>query len=209
MRRTGDGVRNPNDDDEGADSPVEGQESVQAFCISGSGPNDSTLEADLNIWSTCFLISTERQHSDISSIEQIEAVFPFFPVLHRIFATRPNVVPICATTALRPRGQETVWYQPPTATPPQPITNDLINPVLRTAQASPPALPPPRSFGDDITDVINTAPPASQPVPNTEKNVRPAKPSSYSQEAIQKAHKNLTKVSGKHTIGETLHEMQV
>jgi len=59
LRRTGDGVGNPNDDDKGADSPVEGQESVQAFCISGSGPNDSTLEADLNIWSTCFPISTE------------------------------------------------------------------------------------------------------------------------------------------------------
>ena len=30
-----------------------------------------------------------------------------------IFASQPNVTPICITTALGPNGCSTVWYQPP------------------------------------------------------------------------------------------------
>src|ERR1700679_4318453 len=45
-------------------------------------------------------------------IEQIERDFKFFPHLHQIFASRPNVTPIVITTALGPQGRKTVWYQP-------------------------------------------------------------------------------------------------
>jgi hypothetical protein len=45
--------------------------------------------------------------------EEIERAFPFFPRRHAIFASRPNVTPICITTALGPSGRSTVWYQPP------------------------------------------------------------------------------------------------
>ncbi|KAF8811399.1 hypothetical protein BYT27DRAFT_7278312, partial [Phlegmacium glaucopus] len=45
--------------------------------------------------------------------EEIEKEFPFFPTLHRIWASHPNVTPIVITTALGPQGSKTVWYQPP------------------------------------------------------------------------------------------------
>ncbi|KIK00664.1 hypothetical protein K443DRAFT_132596 [Laccaria amethystina LaAM-08-1] len=45
--------------------------------------------------------------------EEIEEDFPFFPTLHCIWASHPNVTPIVITTALGPQGSKTVWYQPP------------------------------------------------------------------------------------------------
>lgn len=49
----------------------------------------------------------------IPFLEKIEEEFQFFPRLHAIFASRPNVTPIVITTALGPQGQKTIWYQPP------------------------------------------------------------------------------------------------
>src|SRR5882762_6598799 len=46
-------------------------------------------------------------------LEQIERQFPFFPRLHAIMASRPNVTPIAVTTGVGPNGCKTVYYQDP------------------------------------------------------------------------------------------------
>jgi hypothetical protein len=46
-------------------------------------------------------------------IEQIVEDFEFFPALHAIMATRPNVTPICVTTGVGPHGSETLLIQEP------------------------------------------------------------------------------------------------
>ena len=33
--------------------------------------------------------------------------------MHRMFGSRPNVVPVVVTTGVGPAGSETVWHQPP------------------------------------------------------------------------------------------------
>ncbi|KAG5649710.1 hypothetical protein H0H81_002402 [Sphagnurus paluster] len=79
--------------------------------------------------------------------------FPFFPVLHRMFGARPNVVPILVSAGVRPNGGQTIWYQPPDdsvidpalCSSPQPITPPNLlqtpipsSPVTPTPQACPP-----------------------------------------------------------------------
>ncbi|KAF8233039.1 hypothetical protein L208DRAFT_1422999 [Tricholoma matsutake] len=44
---------------------------------------------------------------------EIEEEFPFFPTLHHIWASHPNVTPIIITTVLSLQGLKTVLYQPP------------------------------------------------------------------------------------------------
>ncbi|KAJ7740346.1 hypothetical protein B0H16DRAFT_1424231 [Mycena metata] len=66
-----------------------------AFYIPSSGPDCTTVPPAVNIW------------------QQIKKEFKFFPRLHTIFATRPNVTPVAITTGLGPNGPNTVFYQPP------------------------------------------------------------------------------------------------
>ncbi|KAF8802707.1 hypothetical protein BYT27DRAFT_7215209 [Phlegmacium glaucopus] len=80
------------------DSQSENHEETLAYYIPGSGPNNSTLAQAVNLW------------------RQIGREFIFFPTLHRIFATQPNVTPIAITMALGPHGQKTIWFQPPNNT---------------------------------------------------------------------------------------------
>ena len=89
--------------------------------------------------------------------EQIEQEFPFFPTLHHIFASRPNVTPIVITTALRPQGQKTVWYQPPDNNSTD--NNSNIDPeLLKESVPSAAGHPTPQqewSFGHDASGFVN------------------------------------------------------
>jgi hypothetical protein len=58
----------------------------------------------------------------------MEKAFPFFPCLHAILASCPNVTPICITTPLGPNGHSTVWYQPP---------DHVIDPQLLASSTAP------------------------------------------------------------------------
>jgi hypothetical protein len=137
--------------------------------------------------------------------EEIETAFPFFPRLHAIFASRPNVTPICITTALGPNGRSTVWYQPP---------DHLIDPQL-LALSSPAPVPseipqtnsqipiatPSRVFGSNM---VNEAVPTSQPPPtptlrpgieNNPVQTRTPKPSTFSNDILAKARPPLSSSS--------------
>lgn len=80
-------------------------------------------------------------------IGEIEREFIFFPTLHRIFASRPNVTPVVITTGVGPQGPKTVWIQPPG-------DNNNIDPVLlnedRLRMAA--SQPRERAFGNDVVN---------------------------------------------------------
>ncbi|KIN95628.1 hypothetical protein M404DRAFT_117570, partial [Pisolithus tinctorius Marx 270] len=81
---------------EGVKSPGEEETSDEFFdCyIPASGP-DWTMTAEArSIW------------------DEIIEVFPFFPVLHHIFSSCPNVTPIILVTGVGPHGKKTIHVQP-------------------------------------------------------------------------------------------------
>src|SRR5258707_1149738 len=98
----------------------------------------------------CAFCFVNRIYTSIKLIEEIEKDFPFFPTLHRILATRPNVNPIVVTTALGPQGMKTVWHQHPNGS----IPDELIDPVLLAQSRAPDgplAIPATtRTFGGNV-----------------------------------------------------------
>jgi hypothetical protein len=155
---------------------------------------------------------SQDHHYLWSCLEEIERVFPFFPCLHRIFATCPNVIPICVTTALGLTGRSTVWYQPPTQSQPQTVGDDVIDPELRALSARPAPTQPACAFGMDVTVGLNTTmvqPAHSQPSTDmTPVTPRPPKPSLYAHEAIEKPHASISKVPTKRMLADTLMDIQ-
>lgn len=121
---------------------------------------------------------------------EIEADCPFFPFLHRIFASRPNVTPIVLTTGVGPHGTKTVWHQPPPVLP-----SEDQPPSLSVSLPS-----PERAFGDDSTAALNVQPPVTPP--------RAPKPSSMAHESVAKSQKPISKLPQKRSLGDTLLEIQ-
>ncbi|KAH9971582.1 hypothetical protein BGW80DRAFT_1460533 [Lactifluus volemus] len=187
LHQTGEGVDNNNGS--------QGSEETLSFYIMGDGPCVKTPPHAVNIW------------------KQIEQEFPFFPTLHRIFASRPNVTPIVVTTALGPQGQKTVWYQPPD-------DNSNIDPELLKESVPPAAghLMPQRecSFGNYASGFVNTDPPSPEPASqavNIKKSATPGpqrgpKPSMVSRDAMENARKAVAKLPQKRSIADTLMEIQ-
>lgn len=146
--------------------------------------------------------------ANITITEEIEKDFPFFPTLHRILATRPNVNPIVVTTALGPQGMKTVWYQPPNGS----IPDDLIDPVLlaQSHTSNTPAPAPARSFGGNVTNTVAQGSQASSVVsqaPSTGGNRAP-KSSTASREALESARQLISKVPKKRSLGDTMLQIQ-
>ena len=89
-------------------------------------------------------------------IEEIEAKFKFFPRLHSIFASHPNITPIVLTTTLGPHGRRTVWLQPPddngTSSSDAHLSPGPPSPIPASSSS-------PRAFGHDITGaIVNSMP---------------------------------------------------
>jgi hypothetical protein len=74
-----------------------------------------------------FLLFRSNFNLTLILIEQIKRDFKFFPRLHKIFASRPNVTPIVVITALGPQGRKTVWYQPPDDAPTSNVANSTVS----------------------------------------------------------------------------------
>lgn len=135
--------------------------------------------------------------------EQIEKAFPFFPRLHNIFATGPNVNPICATTALGPQGQSTTWYQPPV----QSITDDMIDPELLHQHSPSPTI-------DDVPTVNVPACDFALEMPQPTQAATPAqnklpKSSSFFHDALQRACASISSIpKKKQTVVDTLIDLQ-
>lgn len=196
LQQTGGGL-----DDENLENS---QNEQLKYYIPGEGPDESTPRDALNLWRMYFLLFRSNFNLTLILIEQIERDFKFFPRLHKIFTSRPNVTPIVITTALGPQGRKTVWYQPPDDAPTS-STNRL---------PSTPTHSPSRVFGTDVTqNIVNETPVLSQLMPATlpplDSSARRApKSSGVSREAIEKARSYIEKVPQKRTLLNTLVELQ-
>ncbi|KAF8953368.1 hypothetical protein BDZ97DRAFT_1929729 [Flammula alnicola] len=159
-----------------------------------------------------FALDPSMVHDHVK--KQIEKEFVFFPMLHCIFASCPNVTPIIVTTALGLQGQKTVWYQPPD-------DNGNIDPKLLKESVTLTAghLTPQRewSFGNDAAAIVNAnvqgPKPASQGMENIDKSKTPGpqrglKPSSASHDAFENSRKVVTKLPQKRSLADTLMEIQ-
>jgi hypothetical protein len=151
-------------------------------------------------------------------IEQITAEFEFFPRMHAMLASRPNVNPPAITTGVGPHGRNTVFIQPPegvsnesSADDDGSVTgddttfqqyrtlldalNNAPKPTVPAARPLSPAHSPPNS------------PTHSQPA-NDKENVPPSTPrnaaSSLAKTLLDKAKSTIRKAPPKPTLEESL-----
>ena len=94
------------------------------------------------------------------AIEEICKSFPFFPNLHRLLSSKPNMRPPAITTGVGPRGRQVVHLRPPkrpldsvVSTQDSTLDPDVIDPTLVRAddtftQSDVPSSSPPNTVSD-------------------------------------------------------------
>ncbi|KAG1881285.1 hypothetical protein F4604DRAFT_1922298 [Suillus subluteus] len=201
LRTTGKGVHG---------SDVEDNPSENEFfdCyVPAGGPDSMTTTKTKSIW------------------DEIVAKFPFFPVLHQILSSRPNITPIAVTTGVGPHGKKTLHFQPPSDnkdddippfTPSQHMQMQSLHDILTAAVPRRELSPSFESSQDPfVLDTLNNdiryddgekenAPPPSQVTPAR----RPPKPSSMSQDILERVKQCIAKVPKKRGMEEVLVELQ-
>ncbi|KAG2746063.1 hypothetical protein P692DRAFT_20741130, partial [Suillus brevipes Sb2] len=147
------------------------------------------------------------------SPNEIVNEFQFFPVLHRILSSRPNVTPIVITTGTGPHGKKTVHFQAPSDD-----EGDEVGFLTEAnCHASSPSFESPfefpsKSFHDPSQSLYDSddkenAPPLSQPI-LTPLGKKPPKALSLSQSSVEKVRHCIFKVPKKRSLDETLMDMQ-
>jgi hypothetical protein len=135
-------------------------------------------------------------------LEQIEQQFPFFPRLHAIMASRPNVTPITVTTGVGSNGHKTIYYQDPN----EGVSGVFSEPVDTTRQYQTflAALEGEHAHRQqvvlEVPDKENQAP--SPPA------ITPSVAKMAATNLLLKAKASIRKVAPKPTLEETLMEMQ-
>ncbi|KAG1846544.1 hypothetical protein F4604DRAFT_1594956, partial [Suillus subluteus] len=171
--------------------------------VPARGPDDTTTLRARSIW------------------DEIEKVCVFFPVLHQIFSSHPNVTPIAITTGVGPHSKKTVHFQAPSddegdtgieimldqQTQMQSLHHALQVEATRCAN-SPSFESSFDIFYHDEDDKENAPPPSSQPI-STPVAKRPPKASLFSQSSIKRAKQRISKVPKKCSLDETLIDMQM
>lgn len=93
------------------------------------------------------------------TVDEICKSFPFFPNLHRLLSSKPNMRPPAITTGVGPRGRQVVHLRPPkrpldsvVSTQDSAFDPDVIDPTLRAdsafTQSDTPSSSPPRAVSD-------------------------------------------------------------
>jgi hypothetical protein len=95
--------------------------------------------------------------------------FPYFPELHRLFSTRPNITPIAVTTGVGPDGHRTTHYQAPDNIGEGLWPEPVIDPELLALEAP---VPPP-------------VPPQAQPVLGSSKQIKIGYPFVLDMQVVQ------------------------
>ena len=150
----------------------------------------------------------------MDAIEQIKKDFCYFPELHQLWATCPNVNPPAITTGVGPQGRSTLYIQP--------LDNSNIDPALQD---------PPVNFSHSFsTNTTNTVPQAPLPAPFTQSNTLPSTPTSclssqprmgnenetpsvshpksYLDEALVNTHTSMKKIPQKRSFEDCIIELQ-
>ncbi|KAH9480938.1 hypothetical protein JR316_0007545 [Psilocybe cubensis] len=177
LRQTGEGLNN---------TESESTEELLDYYVPPEGPDESTPTRIVNIW------------------QQIEREFEFFPRLHNLYATRPNVTPIVITTAVGPQGRKTVWYQPPSPTDVEPIgpCSNSVEQTINLEQSLDEATQP-----SQLSVTLSTTSGSDTLGPISSSQIRPPKSSTISRHAVEKARNNISKVPAKRSLIDTLVEM--
>jgi hypothetical protein len=106
------------------------------FYIPLDGPDNLTAPEARNLWGNFWWCLFLRPYKPLCP-EQIKAKFKFFPSLHRIYVTRPSVLPPAVTrpsvlppavtTGIRLQGRKVTYFQPPGGFP---HPGHIIDPAL-------------------------------------------------------------------------------
>ncbi|KAJ3728236.1 hypothetical protein C8R42DRAFT_706743 [Lentinula raphanica] len=115
------------------------------YQILPSGPDHDTEPRAVSIW------------------DRIVLDFKFFPDLYRVWSTKPNLVPVCATTGIGPNGGEFILIQRPGN-----VSKEPVSPKA----ATPPPPPLGLSHSNSFTSLTSSTPP-STPSQDTKENVQP------------------------------------
>ncbi|KAG1728874.1 uncharacterized protein EDB91DRAFT_1060292 [Suillus paluster] len=201
LRKTGEGIQSD------VNSNVSDNEFFECY-VPADGPNTTTTPKAQCIW------------------DEIVEQFKFFPVLHQILSSCPNVTLIAITTGVGPHGRKTVHYQPPSDDEGPELASENFSQIqsLHTAlqnEAAQHGISPsfespfnniidPSDFSQplyDVNDKENDPPPSSQSTP-TPTTKRALKSSSMLQDSLTKARQRISKVPKKRTLDETLINMQ-
>ncbi|KAG1726461.1 hypothetical protein EDB19DRAFT_1914596 [Suillus lakei] len=169
LRTTGEGIHSSDVED----NPSENE--FFDYYIPVGGPDSMTTTKTKSIW------------------DEIVAKFPFFPVLHRILSSHPNITPIAP-----PSDNEDDDIPP--FTPSQHMQMQSLHDILMAAVPCCELSP---SF-ESSQDPFENAPPLSQVTPAT----RPPKPSSMSQDILERAKQHIAKVPKKRGMEEVLLKLQ-
>ncbi|KAG2137186.1 hypothetical protein BD769DRAFT_1664084 [Suillus cothurnatus] len=204
LRTTGEGVQ----DDPG----YEPDEEHFDHYIPMSGPDDSTPKHIKSIW------------------DEIILKFAYFPELHHMLSTCPNITPIVITTGVGPTGKKTVHYQAPSedenkghsaspqvfsATQLQQIRTlqEALNAASGTSPPSPSFLDSfPPSLDFDESQKENFMPPStpkqvsSNSCPTTSTPPSTCTPKVF--DAIEKAKQHISKLPKKRTFKDVLANLQ-
>ncbi|KAJ7064579.1 hypothetical protein C8F01DRAFT_1127312 [Mycena amicta] len=128
------------------------EDDCQWHYVEPDGPHHDTPPEACNIW------------------EAITREFIYFPALYRLWSTRPNLVPICATTALTPAGRHrTILIQADCAS--APVSASVPGPESQTHAGTLPSSSPPlwpanqQYLGGWSQSQSNVTPPTPSPAP--------------------------------------------
>ena len=94
-------------------------------------------------------------------LDKITKDFPFFPELHRLFSTRPNITPIAVTTGVGPHGHRIIHYQAPDEVGELVRPEPVIDPQLLALEVPAPPLAQPILGASNHVNL----PPSTQPPP--------------------------------------------
>ena len=145
-------------------------------------------------------------------LDKIIKDFPFFPELHRLFSTRPNITPIAVTTGVGPGGHQTIHYQAPDEVGGPIWPEPVIDPQLLALEVP---VPPPAQPILGTSNYVNL-PPSTQPPPlatlrgaenatGFKTPTRAPKPATFGSEkldsAITKAKESIKTILSKHGSG--------
>ncbi|KAG1729753.1 hypothetical protein EDB19DRAFT_1913186 [Suillus lakei] len=198
LRTTGEGVQ---DDHTG----YEPDEEHFDHYIPTSGPDDSTPKHIKSIW------------------DEIVLKFVYFPELHRMLSSRPNVTPIVITTGV-PAGRKTVHYQAPSKDENEPRVFSAtqlqqihtLQEALDAARAPSPASQSlfdsiPSSLDFDESEKENFLPsstPKRVPSNSHPTSAPPSTRTPKSSDAIEKAKQWISKLPKKRTFEDVLANLQ-
>ena len=194
--------------------PADGMGTQESqYKVPVTGPDSQTPYEARNLWGKLLIYGNNRL---TSLLEKIVHEFPFFPRLHVLLSSHPNLNHVVITTGIGPHGHEVMNFRGSLSAPsvPPPSTPDnLIDPPLRDHDdIATPSSPTPSSTNPLPFFSTVSTPSASTISTPTSQAVHSCTPSLSSQAkldaAISKAKSSISHVGKKRTLDQSFMLMQ-